>query len=70
MADSTTPFQPGDVVQLKSGGPLMTVYSTYDDYVNCYYSTLESPARELNGLIAIALQKAIPPTKPTGTTFA
>ncbi|WP_310393652.1 DUF2158 domain-containing protein [Hymenobacter sp.] len=70
MADSTT-FQPGDVVQLKSGGALMTVYQVYNSgaSVKCYYSTAESPAKEANGIAAVALQKVDPAKrKPSGGT--
>lgn len=33
-------FKEGDIVQLKSGGPYMTVISTYEDSVYCVYFNL------------------------------
>lgn len=32
-------FAVGDVVQLKSGGPLMTVVESFDDVANCILAT-------------------------------
>jgi uncharacterized protein YodC (DUF2158 family) len=34
-----TEFEPGDIVMLKSGGPMMTVGRTEDDEVYCIYFT-------------------------------
>jgi uncharacterized protein YodC (DUF2158 family) len=42
----------GDLVRLRSGGPLMTVRSTEGDQVNCYWSTDEGNV--LNGSFPVA----------------
>ncbi|TSJ44148.1 DUF2158 domain-containing protein [Mucilaginibacter corticis] len=38
-----TKLKKGDVVLLKSGGPIMTIYELYNDdtYAKCYYFTKE-----------------------------
>jgi uncharacterized protein YodC (DUF2158 family) len=42
----------GDLVRLRSGGPLMTVRSAEGDQVNCYWSTDEGNV--LNGTFPVA----------------
>jgi uncharacterized protein YodC (DUF2158 family) len=42
----------GDLVRLRSGGPLMTVRSAEGDQVNCYWSTDEGNV--LNGSFPVA----------------
>jgi uncharacterized protein YodC (DUF2158 family) len=59
MAEDTTSFQPGDVVQLKSGGPLFTVSKiSPNGYVLYYYINSQGLISEHNiGVQAGALKK-------------
>jgi uncharacterized protein YodC (DUF2158 family) len=66
MADETT-FQPGDVVQLKSGGPLVTVVALSNDKLKfTYYYVNEKGliAEHNTTVLAAAFKKADPPTEP------
>jgi uncharacterized protein YodC (DUF2158 family) len=47
-----TALRAGDLVRLRSGGPLMTVRSAEGDQVNCYWSTYEGNV--LNGTFPVA----------------
>jgi uncharacterized protein YodC (DUF2158 family) len=47
-----TALRTGDLVRLRSGGPLMTVRSAEGDQVNCYWSTDEGNV--LNGSFPVA----------------
>jgi uncharacterized protein YodC (DUF2158 family) len=47
-----TALRTGDLVRLRSGGPLMTVRSAGGDQVNCYWSTDEGNV--LNGSFPVA----------------
>ncbi|RZK32946.1 MAG: DUF2158 domain-containing protein [Hymenobacter sp.] len=60
MADSTTTFQPGDVVQLKSGGPLFTVARLANNgNVFYYYINKAGLIEEYNiAVLPVALKKA------------
>ncbi len=67
MANETT-FQPGDVVQLKSGGPLVTVVELAGDkkdYFRYYYVTKDGLIElQRNSVLAAAFHKVDPPAEP------
>jgi hypothetical protein len=64
MSDAS--FQPGDVVQLKSGGPLITVVALTNDKLKFtyYYMNDKGLISEHNTLVlAAAFKKVDPPTE-------
>ena len=66
MATTTETFQPGDVVQLKSGGMLMTVFEVQNNSVYVYYSDTQGhPQVRNNPIQSIVLQKFTPSQKTT-----
>ena len=52
-------FSPGDVVQMKSGGPVMTVVSTDGDQVECHWFD-EKNKPQSSSFPAVILEKYEP----------
>lgn len=52
-------FQPGDVVQLKSMGPAMTVYAVKEDGVHCLWYAESNDEVKTEIIPAICLEKII-----------
>jgi uncharacterized protein YodC (DUF2158 family) len=50
-------FKPGDVVQLKSGSPALTVIATHDDGVHCLWYAELTDEMKTGVIPAIGLEK-------------
>ena len=53
------PFEPGDVVALKSGGPAMTVIGVKEDGVHCLWYADAADEVKTAVIPAICIEKAI-----------
>jgi uncharacterized protein YodC (DUF2158 family) len=55
----------GDLVRIRSGGPLMTVIGVQGDQVNCTWTTLDGELRSESFPIAVLVEPVtLPPTDP------